>query len=112
LFRHTVLKNPSGEWEAHLPGFGKMTNTIRLVSNGKAIEETIGVPFDNEVSLYTQEGDRILMTHYCAMTPDGNQHRFQTGPLTPGQTKLEFEFLSATNLHTAYASCVPGVERA
>jgi hypothetical protein len=77
-----------------------MTNTIRLVSNGKAIEETIGVPTDNEVSLYTRDGDRILMTHYCAMTPDGNQPRFETGPLTLGQTKLEFQFLSATNLHS------------
>ena len=38
------------------------------------------------------------MTLYCAMTADGNQPRFETGPLTGGQSKLEFEFLSATNL--------------
>ncbi len=53
------------------------------------------MPTDNEVSL--------LMTHYCAMTADGNQPRFETGPLTTGQTKLEFEFLSATNLHSEAA---------
>jgi len=81
------LKTLAGDWEADLPGFGKLTNTIRLVSNGKAIEETIGVPTDNEVSLYTRDADRILMTHYCAMTADGNQPRLETGPLTTGQTQ-------------------------
>jgi len=27
-----------GDWEAELPGFGKLTSNVRLVSNGKAIE--------------------------------------------------------------------------
>jgi len=36
------LKSLAGEWEADLPGCGKLTNSIRLISNGKAIEETIG----------------------------------------------------------------------
>jgi hypothetical protein len=36
------LKSLAGEWQADLPGFETMTITIRLVSGGKAIEETIG----------------------------------------------------------------------
>ena len=58
------MKALAGEWEADLPGFGKLSNSIRLVSNGKAIEETIGVPADNEVSIYTRDGARILLTHF------------------------------------------------
>ncbi len=92
------IKTLAGEWAAQLAGFGKISDTIRLVSNGKAIEETIGTPADNEVSLYTRDGDRVLMTHYCALTPDGNQPRFKTGPLAADRNNFEFEFVSATNL--------------
>jgi hypothetical protein len=92
------IKALAGEWEAQLAGFGKISDAIRLVSNGKAIEETIGTPADNEVSLYTREGDRVLMTHYCALTPDGNQPRFKTRPVAADRSSFEFEFVDATNL--------------
>ena len=58
------LKSLVGEWEAELPGFGKLTSSVRLVSNGKAIEEVIGTPKDNELSVYTLNADKILLTHY------------------------------------------------
>ena len=92
------IKALAGEWEAQLAGFGKISNTIRVVSNGRAIEETIGTAADNEVSLYTRAGNRMVMTHYCALTPDGNQPRFETGPLAADQNNFEFEFVSAANL--------------
>jgi MFS family permease len=38
------LKSLTGEWQPGLPGYGQITNSIRLVSDGKAIEETIGTP--------------------------------------------------------------------
>ena len=68
------LKLLAGEWEAELPGFGKLTSSVRVVSNGKAIEEIIGTPKDNELSIYTLNDDRILLMHYCAMTPDGHRY--------------------------------------
>jgi hypothetical protein len=74
----TVL---AGEWEADVPGYGKLTNTIRWVSNGKAIEETIGTAADDEVSIYTRDDKRILLTHFCALTPDGHVVRLETPPL-------------------------------
>src|ERR1700722_7399682 len=67
------LQTLSGDWEADLPGYGKMQDTVRLISNGAAIEETLGTAADNEASIYTRDGDRVLMTHYCAMTPGGHQ---------------------------------------
>ena len=101
------LKSLAGDWDADLPGFGKLTNTIRLVSNGKAIEESIGTPADNEVSIYMPDEGRILLTHYCAMTADGHQVRLETrkltGPLTGKFDNLTFAFVGATNLHAAAA---------
>src|ERR1700683_1526162 len=93
----------AGEWDADLPGFGKMSDSIRLVSNGKAIEETLGTPADNEVSLYTRDGDRIVITHFCALTADGHQVRLETGPLTGVQDRIVFAFRDAINLHNRTA---------
>jgi hypothetical protein len=100
-FEH--LKTLAGEWQADLPGFGKLTNSIRLVSNGKAIEETIGTPADNEVSIYTRDNNRILLTHFCALTPDGHQARLETGPIHGAPDSLTFILRDATNLHSPAA---------
>ncbi len=97
------LKSLAGDWEADLPGFGKLTNTIRVVSNGKAIEETIGTPADNELSVYTLDNDRILLTHFCALTADGHQVRLLTARLSNVPDHLDFVFASAANLHSPAA---------
>jgi hypothetical protein len=100
------LKSLAGDWEAPLPGFGKLTSSVRLVSNGKAIEETIGTPADNELSIYTASEGRIVATHYCAMTADGHQVRLQTPRLasSPDQPDhLDFVFAGASNLHSMNA---------
>jgi len=98
------LKSLAGEWEAELPGFGKLTSTVRVVSNGKAIEEIIGTPDDNELSVYTLNIDKLVLTHYCAMTPDGHQVRLQTPRLGSSADHLEFGLVSATNLHSKAAA--------
>src|SRR5271167_2916842 len=90
------LKSLAGEWESELPGYGKLTSSVRVVSNGKAIEETIGTPEDNELSIYTLNADRILLTHYCAMTTDGHQVQLQTPRLEYTPEHLQFEFAGAT----------------
>jgi hypothetical protein len=88
-----------GDWEADLPGYGKMQDTIRSISNGAAIEETIGTSADNEASIYTRDGARILLTHYCAMTPDGHQVRLETVAGRGAADRLEFTLVGSTNLH-------------
>jgi len=97
------MKALAGEWDADLPGFGKMSDSIRLVSNGKAIEETLGTAADNEVSLYMRDGDRIVITHFCALTPDGHQVRLETGPLSGVRDRIVFAFRDAINLHNRSA---------
>jgi hypothetical protein len=103
------LKGLAGEWQAELPGFGAMTNTIRMISNGRAIEETIGTAADNEVSIYARDDNRVLLTHFCAMTPDGHVVRLQTAPLRVKQDILTFVFRDATNLHSSAAPHMRGV---
>jgi len=93
------LKTLAGTWEADSPG-GKLTSTIALVSKGTAIEETIGTPEENEVSLYTRDSGRIVMTHYCALTASGNQPRLEAPVTAPNQNEFVFAFVSAANLAT------------
>jgi hypothetical protein len=91
------LKALAGTWEADSPAGGRLTNTIALVSKGTAIEETIGTPEDNEVSLYTRDAGHIAMTHYCALTANGNQPRLEARVAAAGQSEFVFSFVSAAN---------------
>lgn len=73
------------------------------MSNGKAVEETIGTPADNEVSIYTRDERRILLTHFCAITPDGHVARLETASLNGIPGTLTFVFRDAANLHSLAA---------
>lgn len=97
------LKVLAGEWQADLPGFGTITDSVRLVSNGRAIEETLGTPADNEISVYTRNGNHVLLTHFCALTPDGHVVRLETAPISGAFDSLDFVFRDATNLHALAA---------
>jgi len=92
------LKALAGTWEADSPAGGKLTSTLVLVSQGTAIEETIGTPAENEVSLYTRAAGRIVMTHYCALTAEGNQVRLEARVTAASQDEFVFSFAGATNL--------------
>ncbi|HEY6823923.1 MAG TPA: hypothetical protein VI195_05750 [Steroidobacteraceae bacterium] len=94
---YEALAALAGEWEATLQGFGKLTNSIRLVSKGTAIEETIGTPADNETSVYTRDGASVLLTHFCALTPAGHIARLALRA-RQGTQPLEFVFVGASNL--------------
>jgi hypothetical protein len=90
------LKTLVGTWEAASPQGGTLTNTIRLVSNGTALEETFQSAEDNQmVTLYTADGNRLAMTHYCAA---GNQPRMETHAVTADQKEFDFSFAGITNL--------------
>lgn len=89
----------AGEWQADLPGYGQILDSIRLVSKGSAVEETLGTPSDNEVSLYTRDGKRLLLTHFCALTPDGHVARLETRALEGSPGQVELTLVSVSNLH-------------
>ena len=90
------LKTLVGTWEAAAPKGGTLTNTIRLVSNGTALEETFqSSEADQMVTVYTPDGNRLAMTHYCAA---GNQPRMETLAITGDQKEFDFSFKGITNL--------------
>jgi hypothetical protein len=90
------LKTLVGTWQAASPQGGTLTNTIRLVSNGTALEETFQSREDDQmVTLYTPDGNRLAMTHYCAA---GNQPRMETVAVTGDQNEFVFSFTGITNL--------------
>ena len=93
------MRSLAGEWQADLPGYGQILDSIRLVSKGTAVEETLGTPSDNEVSLYTRDGKRLLLTHFCALTPDGHVARLETRALEGSPGQVELTLVSVSNLH-------------
>jgi len=97
------MKALAGDWQADLPGFGQILDSIRLVSKGTAVEETLGTPGDNEVSLYTRDGERLLLTHFCALTPDGHVARLETRALQGSPGELVLTLVSLSNLHDTAA---------
>ena len=85
-----------GTWEAAGQQGKTLTNTIRLVSNGTALEETSqGEEHDQMVTLYTADGNRLAMTHYCAA---GNQPRMESPAVTGDQKEFDFSLTGITNL--------------
>jgi hypothetical protein len=93
------MKSLAGEWQADLPGFGQINDSIRLVSKVTAVEETLGTQADNEVSLYTRDGKRLLLTHFCALTVDGHVVRLETTARQRAPGRIELTLVAASNLH-------------
>lgn len=86
-----------GTWEAPSPEGGVTSSTIRLVSGGTAIEEVFQSKSDNQmVTLYSPDGDRLAMTHYCSI---GNQPRVETkAAATANQSDFDFSYTGGTNI--------------
>jgi hypothetical protein len=95
------LKALAGTWEAKTSE-GTTINTIRLVSNDSAIQETFqskdGKMHNQMITMYSPDGDRVALTHYCSL---GNQPHMETGAVSDGQREFDFSFTGAGNLPDA-----------
>jgi hypothetical protein len=90
------LKTLVGTWDAVTPEGAPMTSTIRLVSNGTAIEETFqSTEAHQMVTLYSRDGNKVAMVHLCEI---GNQPRMETPSIAAGASDFDFSFTGATNL--------------
>jgi len=94
------LKSLAGKWQATEKSVSHagtvVDSTIRVVSNGTAIEEVFqSGEAQQMVTLYSPDGDRLAMIHLCSI---GNQPRMETSSLTAGTMKFDFSFTGATNL--------------
>ncbi|AIE87857.1 hypothetical protein OP10G_4489 [Fimbriimonas ginsengisoli Gsoil 348] len=90
------LKTLAGTWQG--TAGEKSTVVYKVTAGGSALVETQLPGTEMEmISVYHMDGDRLLMTHYCAA------HNQPTMKLIPGKdpSKLRFEFVSGTNMKPA-----------
>jgi outer membrane lipoprotein-sorting protein len=103
------LKSLAGEWQGQ-SSMGGQSYPVKLkyevISGGSAVIETMQPGTEPAmVSVYHENGDKLMMTHYCT---GNNQPRLQTASLaTPG--KLDFEFLDISNMNSADGEYISGL---
>ena len=90
-----------GEWDGQAPGGKAVHASYQLVSGGTALLERLSMGGEPEmVTVYTPDGDRLAVTHYCSA---GNQPQMQTAPVTGPTAEFSFSFVRATNLASSTA---------
>lgn len=91
------LKTLAGEWETSGALDGTTTRIIyQVVSNGTAVMETIfGADEPNMITVYHVDGERLMMTHYCAL---GNQPRMRASVPAGAVNELVFKFVDGSNM--------------
>jgi hypothetical protein len=91
------LKSLAGSWQGTFEG-KPMQVTLRVASMGNTLmhEMNSGGPED-PISMFTVDGDRLLLTHYCDA---GNQPRM-VGTVSPDGKTITFNFIDATNLQSS-----------
>jgi hypothetical protein len=92
------MKKLAGTWLA-ADKDGKATDQvvsiIKVTAGGSAVHETIfpGQP-QEMVSIYTVDGQDLILTHYCIL---GNQPRMKADPKSP-DNQIIFQFAGGSNL--------------
>ena len=98
-----ALKRLAGEWTGkmkHGDAEHEAAVTYKLTAGGSALEETIGAGTEHEmVTMYHQDGDDLVLTHYCML---GNQPRMRA-ERGGSADKLAFKFTGAGNLKSEKA---------
>jgi len=85
------LKSLVGHWQGTTNSDHKVSVSYELISNGTVLMERLSPGNEPDmITMYSLEGDRILVTHYCSA---GNQPTMQTAPSPAADGKLEFTFL-------------------
>jgi hypothetical protein len=94
------FKELAGEWVGKGDHEGqKMDSRIvyKVTSAGSAVVETMDPGGPHEmITVIHQDGDHLGLTHYCGI---GNQPHMKASP-KPGDNKVAFDFVSASNLHS------------
>jgi len=100
--------NGTFEWSGARTGKGSMNASYYLTGNGSALVENLisdGAPV--MTSVYHLDGPGLRMTHYCAAQ---NQPRLKAERIDSAQGAIDFGFVDITNLKSADAPHVHGLE--
>jgi hypothetical protein len=91
------FKQLEGNWVAK-GGEGKDAPEVKVsykvTSAGSAVVETIDTEHGEMITVIHQDGDALMLTHYCAL---GNQPRMKAEHATEGKS-VAFKFTGASNL--------------
>ena len=95
-----LVKTLVGTWQGSkqaLDGQETITVEYALTSRGTAVIERMfpGTPKEM-VSIYTQDGHEMVMTHYCAL---GNQPRMKTSSPVTGNS-ITMSYIDGTGIHS------------
>ena len=95
------LKSLVGEWEGKTGSGVTSRISYQLASGGTALLERLQTGDEPEmVTVYTADGDRLGVTHFCSA---GNQPQMRTAPIGGETKQFSFAFVRATNLADANA---------
>lgn len=91
------LKTLVGEWEG-TSREGPVKITYTLVSNSSALMERMQRGGEPEmITMYSADGDHILVTHYCSA---GNQPQMKSETMKPKAQKYSFSLVRVSGLKT------------
>jgi hypothetical protein len=86
------LRALEGRWEGLDPQGNKQTVEFKLTSGGSALREVMFPGSEHEMTnMYTLDGNRLRMTHYCA---GGNQPHLLGSMVQAGRIEFESEVVS------------------
>ena len=92
------LKSLAGDWQGKDSNGQPVKVVYTVVSNGSVVMEHLMPGREAEmITMYSLDGERIVVTHYCAA---GNQPTMQTAPLTGATGKYDFSFVRASGMKT------------
>lgn len=92
------LKSLAGKWEGKDSSGSPVKISYKVISNGSVVMEYLEPAKEPEmVTMYSLDGDRIVVTHYCSA---GNQPTLQTTPSPAANGKLDFSFVRITGTKT------------
>jgi len=90
------LQSLEGDWEGKDEEGEQVKSRFVSIASQTAVMETLTMPKEHDmVTLYSMDGDSIILMHYC---PTNNQPRMRATPTVPPVKELVFSFQGAGNL--------------
>lgn len=92
------LKSLVGNWQGKDQKGNVVHLSFELVSGGSVLMERHASGNGAEmISMYSAEGNRIILTHYCSA---GNQPTLESQALPVASKQMDFSFVRATGMKT------------